>query len=42
MTKYVLRMEADRMKWFKVKKAERELLKKRIYAAGVMGEKVYP
>ena len=26
MTKYVLRMEADRMKWFKVKKAERELL----------------
>ena len=26
MTKYVLRMEADRMKWFKVKKADRELL----------------
>ena len=26
MTKYVLRLEADRMKWFKVKKADRELL----------------
>lgn len=26
MTKYVVRLEADRIKWFKIKKAERELL----------------
>ena len=26
MTKYVLRLEADRMKWFKIKKPEREML----------------
>lgn len=26
MTKYVVRLETDRIKWFKIKKAERELL----------------
>lgn len=26
MTKYVVRLEADRIKWFRIKKAERELL----------------
>lgn len=26
MTKYVVRLEADRIKWFKIKRAERELL----------------
>ncbi len=26
MTKYVVRLEADRIKWFRIKKAEREML----------------